>query len=76
MPTVEEVRAAMPRVGDHIIRKPHMTKDMSDRAPRPQKCVVDYVNEEHLWYRVQFANGTRECYKAPELTPRRPGVVQ
>lgn len=76
MPTKEEVRAAMPKVGDRIIRKPNMTKELSDKAPRPQPCVVEYVHTENLWYRVRFDNGARECFKAPELTPRRPGVAQ
>lgn len=64
MMTKEEVRALLPKVGDRRMEVPTILRDKSySREPRP--CVVVYVNRAHMWYTVQFENGTRESYKPP-----------
>lgn len=40
--------------------------------------VVDYVNKEHLWYRVRKKDGTDESFKLPKmqiLTGTHPAIV-
>ena len=40
--------------------------------------VVDYVNKEHLWYRVRRKDGTDESFKLPKmqiLTGTHPAIV-
>ena len=69
----EAVRALLPNVGDELIEKPHLHKSLGIGNPRPQKCVVVYVNREHLWYKVRFNNGTYECYKAPSIIEKNRG---
>lgn len=71
--TKEELRAAMPKVGDRLVKKPHLHKSLGIENPRPMACVVDFVNEDKLWYRVRFENGTRECFKLPEIDEKNRG---
>ena len=67
-----EARALLPRVGDTLELVPTLAKVQGMPAPPPWPCKVVAVNEAHLWYRVEFANGTTECYKVPphQLGPR------
>ena len=40
--------------------------------------IVDYVNKEHLWYRVRRKDGTDESFKLPKmriLTGTHPAIV-
>ena len=67
MPSKEYLMKTMPRVGDQLVRRPHLHTSSFTGRPRPRACVVEYVNEEHLWYRVRFENGTSECFKAPYI---------
>lgn len=64
--TVHEARAMLPQVGDRLVRTPYLHKSLSQERPKPRACTVVQVNQEHLWYRVRFANGLEECYKVPE----------
>lgn len=66
----EATRALLPKVGEMLIRTPHLHKSLGIEAPTPRTCVVVYVNRENLWYRVMFDNGTYECYKVPDIEPR------
>ncbi len=66
----EACRALLPNVGDEIIRTPSINDYTGWAFPKPQKCRVVYVNREHLWYRVQFLDGTYDCYKVPDIGPR------
>lgn len=64
--SVEEARALLPCVGD--VRYENMTLDklrFSYQNTEPLRCVVIYVNPEHLYYTVQFRNGFRESFKVP-----------
>jgi hypothetical protein len=65
--TKKTARALLPKVGDRLMRRPEMSRSIgiSDIPPRP--CVVDYVNERHLWYRVRFETGFTQCYKVPAV---------
>lgn len=62
----EAVRALLPRVGDELMRVPHMhITSLGLERPQPRLCVVDYVNTEHMWYRVRFVDtGLVESYGA------------
>lgn len=72
----EGYKALLPNVGGELIRKPHMRTVLLAERPKPQRCVVVYVNPEHLWYRVRFDSGIYECYKVPEnLPPGKQGVI-
>lgn len=67
--TPEEARALLPRLGSKRMEIPTVDESQNthqDSHKTPQKCVVVYVNPEHLWYTVQFENGTRESYKVPK----------
>lgn len=66
----EACMALLPNVGDELIRKPNVNDYTGCKRPRPQKCTVVYVNREHLWYRVQFFDGTYDCFKVPYIEPR------
>lgn len=66
MMTKEEVREMLPRVGDRRLEVPTILADKSyNKKAKP--CVVVYVNRAHMWYTVQFENGTRESYKLPRI---------
>ena len=71
--SIKRARKMLPKVGDKMARVPTLYKSpgMTDLPLLP--CVVDYVNVEHLWYRVRFESGLRECYKVPELETRPKG---
>lgn len=64
--SVDDVRAKLPKVGDELLRVPTLNGGDCIGNPGPRPCVVDYVNEEHLWYRVRFRNGVQEAYKLNE----------
>jgi hypothetical protein len=63
--TVDKLRAQLPKVGDQLLLKPHfhLEATFDQRAPLP--CTVDLVSTEHLWFRVVFESGVRECFKLP-----------
>lgn len=70
----DAVRALLPNVGDVLIKKPYVyNATIGLERPKPQRCVVEYVNRDHLWYKVRFEGGWTECYKAPELVPDNKG---
>ncbi len=65
--SLDDARARLPQVGDVLDREPTILGygSMEERALR--KCVVTYVNREHLWYEVEFtATGFRQGFKAIE----------
>ncbi len=64
MMTKEEVRALLPKVGDRRMEVPTILGDKT-YGKKAKPCVVVYVNRAHMWYTVQFENGTRESYKLP-----------
>lgn len=68
----EAVRALLPNVGDELMRTPHMQiTSLGFDRPRPQMCVVEYVNTEHMWYRVRFVDtGIVECFGAIDCIDR------
>lgn len=63
--TKDEARAMLPQVGDTLIRRPSWSNHLGMCGSPPKRCVVIHVNEEHLWYMVQFEAGYRQCYKVP-----------
>lgn len=72
----EVLAASLPKVGDILMKSPHIVDSGGGhgliRFPKT-KCVVTFVNTEHLWYEVQFLQEGitfRECYKVPELKTR------
>lgn len=65
--TKKQAQARLPKVGDHLTRVPKLHKTLGMTTIEPQPCTVEYVHTQHLWYRVRFPNGWRECYKVPEL---------
>lgn len=64
-----ELRAMLPKVGDHRTETPtvYSTAGMTEALRQPQPCQVVLVNREHLWYTVEFENGFRETYKLPHV---------
>lgn len=62
----QQVQARLPQVGETLTRAPTTSLDHGHGANRPQECVVVEVNAAKLWYRVRFANGFSECYRALE----------
>lgn len=66
--TPEEVRALMPKVVDIRMERPTIDGlEGQGYGQTPRRCTVVEVNTEHLWYTVEFEDGIRESYKAPEL---------
>lgn len=65
--TVEELRTQLPEVGAELVKQPTVGKSLGICSSRPQHCVVEFVNTEHLWYRVRFDSGYCETYKLPEI---------
>lgn len=64
--TKEEARSLLPKVGDQRWEVPTIyCTDGFNKKKKPQRCIVIDVRPEHLWYTVQFENGTRESYKVP-----------
>ena len=59
------LRRQIPPVGKRITRAPYTGKD--DDSSRPLWGEVKFVNYEHLFFRVEFQGGLRECYKVPEV---------
>ena len=61
-----DARKLLPQVGELRREIPVTEKETEGRKIRQARdCEVVYVNRAHLWYMVQFYNGTRECYKIP-----------
>lgn len=59
----------LPKVGDRRMEKMFYSVHCITEQVKPQPCVVVEVNEEHLWYRVQFdKTGICQCFKLPEVT--------
>lgn len=57
----------MIQIGDKLMRTP--TIDCTYGTEQgPQRCRVVYINQKHHFYRVQFENGTHECYWMEEDT--------
>lgn len=67
MITVKDARAMLPKVGDILVKTPTMHKCHGIGSAKRQSCVVDFVHERHLWYRVRFKNGFCEAFKVPEI---------
>lgn len=65
--SVENARAELPKVGDRLMLPPTLHKGLGNTQARPRPCVVEYVNEEKLWYIVRFDMGFRECFRVPEI---------
>lgn len=64
--SVEDARAMLPKVGDRLVLAPTLHKGLGNTLSLPKPCVVEYVNEEHLWYKVRFDLGFTECFHVPE----------
>ena len=58
----------MIQIGDKLMRTPTIDSNFGIKEQTPQRCVVDYINREHHFYRVRFENGTHECYWMEEDT--------
>lgn len=69
----EACKALLPNVGDELVRKPYSRQVLLTERPKPQRCVVVYVNRDHLWYRVRFDSGIHECYKVPDIEYKNKG---
>ena len=65
----EELQEFLPNVGDTLERVPTVyNSTIGLERPKPQPCIVEYVNREHLWYKVRFVKtGLTECFKVPEF---------
>ena len=63
----------LPKVGDTLMRKQTLSGANKDEPSKPRSCKVVYVNEEHMYYCVEFPNGCRECFKVPEIENK--GVI-
>lgn len=63
----KELRAMLPKVGDVLMKRQTFESTNNHELSEPKSCKVVYVNEKHLWYRVQFRNGCHECFKVPEI---------
>ena len=73
--TKEELQAMLPKVGEHLMKKPSCSVSCQIEPMKEQPCVVVEVNEAHLWYRVQFdKTGICQCYKLPEVDYTGPRV--
>ena len=69
-----EARNLLPKVGDQRMEIPTVDETTGIALPKdPKKCTVVAVYPAHLWYAVQFENGTRESYKVPNIKPTSPG---
>lgn len=75
MYSLGELRAALPKVGDHRMETPtvYATAGLTEMLRQPQPCRVVLVNKEHLWYMVEFEHGYRETYKLPKVREAWPG---
>lgn len=64
-----ELMKKLPKVGDRRLEPMTILRERRADVP-PEPCVVVYVNQDHLWYRVRFLNaGWHECYKLPRTEP-------
>lgn len=59
----DELRKRLPKVGDKLVRTLECGRTFGLGDPKPQPCVVTYVNEKNLWYEVEFPTGIRHSYK-------------
>lgn len=64
----EDAQAMLPQVGDRLILAPTLHKGLGNTVAMPRPCVVEYVNREHLWFKVRFDLGFTECFRVPETT--------
>lgn len=71
----KQAQTLLPKVGEHRWERPTVDEGTGHQIyeHQPQRCVVVEVNQEHLWYTVQFENGIRESYKVPKCRPRTGG---
>lgn len=67
----EELRAKLPKVGDVLQRRQTLGSTSSSEPSELKSCKVIYVNEEHLYYVVQFRNGCKQGFKLPDLEGRK-----
>jgi len=68
--TARTLRAKLPKLGETRMETPTVDETPGHSVPKkPKMCVVVYVNPEHVWYTVQFNDGTRESYKLPPVKP-------
>lgn len=73
--TKEELRAMLPKVGDHRMEKMTAATNAQISALPPQPCTVVEVNEHAHWYRVQFdKTGICQRFKLPATTYNGPRV--
>lgn len=69
--TMEDVRAMLPKVGDHLQLVPTARVPFEEDHPRLHDCTVVEVNRAHAWFRVRFdASGIMECYALPAQAPK------
>lgn len=77
MYTVKTARGLLPKLGEQRWERPTVCKEATGLnkafAHPHQRCVVVYVHPEHLWYTVQFEDGTRESYNVPKVRPQSGG---
>ena len=67
----EELKAMLPKVGDTLMRRQTICCPGMREPSKLKNCKVVYVNEEHMYYTVQFQNGCRESFKVPEKEGRK-----
>ena len=63
--TADDVRKQLPKVGDKLYKVMEVGRSLGLGNVQRTKCRVTYVNEDHLWYEVEFPCGIRQGYKMP-----------
>ena len=58
----------MIQIGDKLMRTQTIDSNFGIKEQKPQRCRAVYINQKHHFYRVQFENGTHECYRMEEDT--------
>jgi hypothetical protein len=70
MLTMKILRDQLPELGEKRTEIPTVDETQGHTLPKtPREGVVVYVNREHCWYTVQFADGVRESYRLPHVRP-------
>jgi hypothetical protein len=64
--TVDGLREQLPKVGDRLSRCPHFMRTGNENLSKPTPCTVIFVNQEHLFFTVEYDGGGTECFKLPE----------
>lgn len=59
----DRLRKKMPKVGDKLIREMEIGSCIGLGSPKRCQVTVTYVNEDHLWYEVEFPGGIRQGFK-------------